>query len=127
MVSLQPATRPSGAVLAFLVPAVALGKASLKVSPSSVAPGGVLTMSGSAGKLNSCKKGKSITFESIAFPGGSLPITFGKVTTKAKKHGKFSPVKVTIPATVKAGMYIVRGHCGKPSPEHFATTLFTVT
>lgn len=105
----------AGAVLALVIPSVALAAASLKVSPTSVKAGGVLKMSGKG-----CKKGKTVVLLSKAFKG--LKHGIGRVTTKAKKGGKFS-AKTTIPKTRKAGSYMVTADCGTKT---LATKSFTV-
>ena len=79
---------PAAAVLALVVPSVALAAASLKISPSSVKHGGVLKLSGSVG--NNCQKGATVTLASEAFKGGNKTTsTLGNVSTKVKAGGKF--------------------------------------
>jgi hypothetical protein len=106
------------ALVAFAVfaPAALASSHFLKVSPSKVAPGNTVTVSGSVG--NGCQighKGDAATIFSNAFKGATKHTPAGVPSVSASlaksKNGAFS-IKVTLNKKVKAGTYSVGGRCG---------------
>lgn len=102
--------------LAVFAPAALAATHSLKVTPSSVAVGKTVTVSGSVG--NGCQighKGDAATIFSKAFKGATKTNFAGVPSVSASlvnsKNGAFS-VKVKLSKNVKAGKYSVGGRCG---------------
>ncbi|HWC86306.1 MAG TPA: hypothetical protein VG388_07195 [Solirubrobacteraceae bacterium] len=96
-------------VLALALSAVAWAKVSIKVTPSAVKAGKVVTVSGSTGK--GCAKGDRVTLLSKAFSSKHRFAGVPAVYAKSGTGGAFS-VKTTIPKSRKAGKYTVTGRCG---------------
>lgn len=100
----------------------------LKVSPSKVQQGNVVTVSGSVD--HGCEighKGDAATIFSKAFKGATKHNFAGVPSVSASlaksKNGSFS-VKVTLATNVKPGKYSVGGRCGG---GNFGTTTLKVT
>jgi hypothetical protein len=102
--------------LAVFAPAALAASHFLKVSPSKVAVGKAVTVSGSVG--NGCqtgKKGDVATIYSNAFKGATKQKFAGvpsvTVSLASSKKGAFS-TKVTLSKSLKTGTYSVSGRCG---------------
>jgi hypothetical protein len=85
------------------------GSASISVTPSTVAPGHVVTISGSVG---SCPAGhNALTLYSRAFSNrhsfAGVPATYATV-----HHGGAFSKRVRIPSNKHAGHYSIGGRCG---------------
>jgi hypothetical protein len=100
----------------------------LKVSPSKVAQGNPVTVSGSVG--HGCQighKGDVATIYSKAFKGATKHNFAGVPSVSASlaksKDGTFK-VKVTLSSSVKTGKYTVSGRCGG---GNFGSTTLKVT
>ena len=102
--------------LAVFAPAALASSHFLKVSPTKLAPGETVTVSGSVG--NVCQtghKGDSAVIFSNAFKGATNQSFAGvpsvSTSLSGSKNGAFS-VKVKLSNKVKAGTYTVGGRCG---------------
>ena len=100
----------------------------LKVSPSSVAAGKTITVSGSVD--HGCQigqKGDTATIISKGFKGATKTNFAGvpsvSASLAASKDGSFS-IKVKLAKHLKAGKYSVSGRCGG---GNFGSTTFKVT
>src|SRR5258707_14002310 len=92
-------------VLAFALSAVAwAAKVSIKVTPTSVKAGKVVTVYGSTG--TGCAKGDQVTLLSKAFSPRHEFAGVSAVFAKSGTGGAFS-VKTTIPKTRKPGKYTI--------------------
>ena len=80
--------------------------ATINVSPSTVAVGGQVTVSGDvlANGQPGCEVPGDVTLNSTAFQGGAI-------TAPADSSGSFS-VTATLPATTGPGTYEITGRCG---------------
>ena len=87
--------------------------ATITVSPSSVAVGGQVTVSGDvlANGTPGCQVPGDVTLISEAFNGLGEFAGVGAVTAPADASGNFT-VTVTLPATTAAGTYDISGRCG---------------
>jgi hypothetical protein len=110
------------AVAAVLVNASpALGQAFINVSPTSVAPGGAVTVSGNVG--DGCTHGDQVTLISGAFSDANEFAGVPAVTTTSNGSGAFS-AGATIPSTRAPGSYSVSARCGG---GRFGDATITVT
>jgi hypothetical protein len=96
--------------LAWSTPAWA---ATINVSPSSVAVGGQVTVSGDvlANGQPGCEVPGDVTLISPAFDGLGEFAGVGAITAPADASGNFS-VTATLPATTGPGTYEITGRCG---------------
>ncbi len=114
--------------LAVFAPGALAASHFVKVTPSKVAAGKKVTISGSVGK--GCQighKNDSATIYSRAFKGATKH-SFGGVPSISaslakSKNGSFS-VAITLSKNVKAGSYSVNGRCGG---GNFGSTKLQVT
>lgn len=114
--------------LAVFAPAALAATHSIKVTPSSVAGGKTVTVSGSVGKgCRTGHKGDAATIISRAFKGATKANFAGVPSVSASlagsKSGSFS-IKVKLAGNVKAGKYSVSGRCGG---GNFGSTTLKVT
>jgi hypothetical protein len=116
------------ALAVFAPAALATSSHFVKVTPSSVAQGKTVTVSGSVG--NGCQighKNDAATIFSKAFKGATKTNFAGVPSVSASlatsKNGSFS-IKVKLAKKVKAGKYSVGGRCGG---GNFGTTTLKVT
>jgi hypothetical protein len=98
----------------------ALAQEFIAVSPTSVAPGGSVTVSGNVG--NGCSHGDQVTLISQAFGGPSEFAGVPAVITTSNASGAFS-AGATIPGTRAPGGYSVSARCGGGS---FGSATITV-
>jgi LPXTG-motif cell wall-anchored protein len=87
----------------------ALAQASLSVSPSSVAPGAAVTVSGNVG--NGCTHGDQVTLISAAFNPAHEFAGVPAVNTTSNSAGVFS-ASAAIPTNRSPGTYSVSARCG---------------
>jgi hypothetical protein len=114
--------------LAVFAPAALATSQSLKVSPSKVAVGKTVTVSGSVGSgCQTGQKGDAATIISKAFKGATTKNFAGVPSVSASlansANGSFS-VKVKLAKKVKTGKYSVSGRCGG---GNFGTASLKVT
>jgi hypothetical protein len=97
-------------IFTWSAPALA---ATINVSPSTVAVGGQVTVSGDvlANGQPGCQVPGGVTLISPAFNGLGEFAGVGAITAQADASGKFS-VTATLPATTGPGTYEVTGRCG---------------
>jgi hypothetical protein len=98
----------------------AFAQAFINVSPSSLAPGGSVTVSGNVG--NGCQHGDQVTLISQAFGGPGEFAGVPAVNTTSNASGAFSAT-ATIPSSRAPGSYSVSARCGGGS---FGSATITV-
>jgi hypothetical protein len=98
------------AILIWLaVTASAAAASTINVSPSTVAAGGTVTVSGSV--AGGCSPGSQVTLISKAFNPAHEFAGVPAITTSSQSNGHYS-VSTQIPSGTAPGSYSVSGRCG---------------